>query len=93
MKPLLPQLWEFQNGRKLNQGEKGELLIIDNPNYKVVIAKYPHLKGVKVRDRDTKPQLPVYVMLRAGEYAKIKTGRRPHVGREGWERGWFVMSP
>ena len=28
--------------------EKGELLTIDN--YEGVIAKYPHLKGVKVRD-------------------------------------------
>lgn len=60
--------------------EKGELLTIDN--YEAVIAKYPHLKEVKVRDRDTKPQLPVHVVLGAGKYAKIKTGTRPHVGRE-----------
>ena len=60
--------------------EKGELLAIDN--YEAVIAKYSHLKGVKVRDLDTKPQLPVHVVLGAGKYARIKTGTRPHVGRE-----------
>ena len=60
--------------------EKGELLAIDN--YEAVIAKYPHLKGVRVRDRDTKPQLTVHVVLGARKYARIKTGTRPHVGRK-----------
>lgn len=73
--------------------EKGELLTIDN--YEAVIAKYPHLKGVKVRDWDTKPQLPVHVVLWAREYARIKTGTPPHVEREEPrpKLGWFVMSP
>ena len=34
---------------------KGELLTLDNPNYDSVIVKYPHLKGVKLRDCDIKP--------------------------------------
>ena len=71
----------FKMNVNLIKVEKGELLTIDN--YEAVIAKYPHLKGVKVRDRDTKPQLPVRVVLGAGEYARIRqTGTRPHVGRE-----------
>ncbi|CAH3034783.1 unnamed protein product [Porites lobata] len=38
----------FKMNVNLIKVEKGELLTIDN--YEVVIAKYPHLKGVKVRD-------------------------------------------
>jgi len=86
----------FKMNVNLIKVEKGELLTIDN--YEAVIAKYPHLKGVKVRDQDTKPQLPVHVVLGAGEYARIKTGTRPHLGREEpvaelTKLGWFVMSP
>ena len=40
----------FKMDVNLIKVEKGELLIIDNPNYEAVIAKYPHLKGVKARD-------------------------------------------
>ena len=78
---------------------KGELLILDNPNYDTVIAKYPHLKGVKLRDRDTKPRLPVHIILGAGEYARVKTETPPHIGEDGepvaelTKLGWFVMSP
>ena len=78
---------------------KGELLSLDNPTFDSVVAKYPHLKGVKLRDRDTKPRLPVYVVLGAGEYARIKTETRPHSGKHGkpiarlTKLGWFAMSP
>ena len=62
----------FKMDVNLIKVEKGELLTIDNPNYEAVIAKYPHLKGVKVREQDTKPQLPVHVVLGAGEYDRGK---------------------
>ena len=51
---------------------KGELLSLDNPRYQALISKYPHLKEVKMSDQDTKPQLPVHIVLAAGEYARIK---------------------
>ena len=78
---------------------KGELLTVDNPNYGTLIASHSHLKGVEMNDNETKPQLPVHVVLGGGEYARIKTGSRPHVGREGepiaelTKLGWFIMSP
>jgi len=78
---------------------KGELLTLDNPNYDAVIARYPHLKGVKLRDRDTKPRHLVHIILGAGEYARIKTETPPHIGEDGepvaelTKLGWFVMSP
>ena len=68
-------------------------------NYDSVIAKYPHLKGVELRDRDTKPRLPVHIILGAGEYARVKTETSPHIGKDGepvaelTKLGWFVMSP
>ena len=62
---------------------KGELLTLDNPNYDAVIARYPHLKGVRLRDRDTKPRLPVHIILGEGEYARIKTETPPHIGEDG----------
>ena len=64
-----------------------------------MIAKYPHLEGVELRDRDTKPRLTVHIILRAGEYARVKTETSPHIGKDGepvaelTKLGWFVMSP
>ena len=46
---------DFKMDVNLVKVNKGELLTLDNPNYDSVIAKYPHLKGVELRDRDTKP--------------------------------------
>ena len=90
---------DFKMDVSLVKVNKGELLTLDNPNYDSVIAKYPHLKGVKLRDRDTKPRLPVHIILGAGEYARIKTETPPHIGEDGepvaelTKLGWFVMSP
>ena len=78
---------------------KGALLEVENPQYKKLIESYPHLKGVKMDDYDTKPYLPVHVILGAGEFAKIKTGTRPRVGNQGdpvaehTKLGWFMLSP
>ena len=89
----------FRMEVNLNKVNKSALLTLDNPNYESVINSYPHLRGVRMRDRDTKPQLPVHVVLGAGEYARIKTDSQPHVGKDGepiaelTRLGWFVMSP
>ena len=92
---------DFKMDVKLvNKGvNKGELLTLDNPNYDAVIAKYLQLKGVKLRDRDNKPRLPVHIILGAGVYAKIKTETPPHIGEDGepvaelTKLGWFMMPP
>ena len=71
----------------------------DNPSYHSLITKYPQLKGVRMRDCDTKPRLPVHVVLGVGEYTRIKTKNRPLIGKDGkpvaelTKLGWFVMSP
>ena len=52
-----------------------------------------------MRDCDTKPRLPVHVVLGAGKYARIKTENRPLIGKDGesvaelTKLGWFIMSP
>ena len=59
----------------LDKVNKGELLTLDNPNYDSVILKYPHLKGVELRDLDSKPQLTVHIILGAGKYARVKVAQ------------------
>lgn len=53
--------------------DRAELLSVENPNYAVMISKYPHLKGVYMEDTDLKKMLPVHVILGASDYARIKT--------------------
>ena len=62
-------------------------------------AIFPHLKGVNVADKDVKDQLPIHVILSVGDYTKIKTDKKPLVGKVGepiaeyTKMGWFMMSP
>lgn len=89
----------FKMSVKLTKVNKGELLSIDNPKYGQLIDKYPHLRGVKITDRDTKDQLPIHVVLGSGEYARMKTETKPQIGKDGepvaekTKLGWFIMSP
>ena len=84
---------------KATKINKSELLSIDNPNYRELPDKYPHLRGVYVNDNDTKARLPVHVVLGSGEYARIKTETKPHIGEDNapiaelTKFGWFIMSP
>ena len=79
--------------------DRSELLSLANPKYKETIARYPHLKGVKMEDNDEKPMLPVHIVLGTNEYARIKTASIPRVGKPGepvaeeTRFGWTVMSP
>ena len=68
---------------RLTEVLKGELSTVDDPNYQELINNYDHLKEVKIEDEDTKEQLPVHVVLGSGEYARIKTETKPHIGRDG----------
>ena len=84
---------------KATKINRSELLSIDNPNYRELPDKYPHLRGVYVNDNDTKARLPVHVILGSGEYARIKTETKPRIGEDNapiaelTKFGWFIMSP
>ena len=79
--------------------DRAELLSVENPNYAVMISKYPHLKGVYMEDTDLKKMLPVHVILGASDYARIKTRESQRTGAMGepvaeYTRfGWTIMSP
>lgn len=89
---------QFSLSVKATKVNKTELLSIDNPNYRALIEKYSHLKGVHVNDDDTKASLPVHVVLGSGEYARIKTEMKPRIGQENdpivelTKFRWFLMS-
>lgn len=82
-----------------NRIDRAELLCVENPNYREMIGKYRHLKGVDIEDTDTKSLLPVHVILGASDYAKIKTSTSQRTGSIGEPVaeftlfGWTIMSP
>lgn len=75
-----------------------ELLSVENPNYAVMISKYPHLKGVYMEDTDLKKMLPVHAILGVSDYARIKTHESQRTGAMGepvaeYTRfGWTIIS-
>ena len=56
------------------------------------------LSGVTMGDEDTKPELPIHLLLGTSEYTRIKTPTNPKIGRAGepiaelTTLGWTVMS-
>ena len=90
---------QFSLPVKATKVNKTELLTIENPNYWDVLRRYPHLKGVSLNDDDTKALLPIHVVPRSGEYARMKTKTEPRIGRETapiaefTKFRWFLMSP
>ena len=69
---------------KATKVNKSELLAIDNPNYRAIINKNPHLRGVVV-----------HVVLGSGEYARIKTENKTtdRTGKHTYRRAhriWMV---
>ena len=82
---------------ELTKVHKPQLLTLDNPNYAALLSKYSHLKGVKIEDNDTRPQIPIHVVLEASEYATIKTSTAQRVGKPGQpvaektRLGWTFM--
>ena len=79
--------------------EKEVLLEIPNPNYSEMQKNYAHLIDKIIIDHDTKKDLPVLVILGAGDYTKITTKERARVGQPGepivelTRLGCVVISP
>ena len=78
--------------------EQCELLTLENPNYPEMVERYPHLKGVRMEETDTKELLPIHVILGANEYTKIKMAGYQRAGAIGQpiaeqtRFGWTIMS-
>ena len=81
----------------LTKVNRVELLSLENPRYEQSMKTYLHLKGVEMDDTDSKPLLPVHVILGAGVYAK--TDMRPRIVNQGepvaerTKLGWVILSP
>ena len=90
---------EFKIGIEINKLEKEVLLELPNPNYPEIQKSYNHLKDIIINDTVTKKELPVHVILGAGDYTKIKTQERARVGQPGepiaelTKLGWVVIFP
>ena len=63
--------------------EKSTLLSLPNPKYKAILDQYKHLRGVNMNDDDTKPELPIHMILGASDYARIIVPEMPRVWSPG----------
>ena len=79
--------------------EKNRLLSPPDPKYKAILEQYKHLASINRNDNDTKPELPIHMILGASDYARIKVPDMPSVGSPGepvaelTRFGWVIMSP
>ncbi len=48
-----------------------------------IIAKYNHLRDVKIVEKDGKAELPVHLVIGTNEYTKIKTETPPKICKQG----------
>ena len=90
---------KFHIETEVTRVERSDLLTLDNPKYKKIIANYSHLDGIIMQGEDGKERLPVHLILGARDYSKIKTASKPRVGSPGepvaelTKFGWTIMSP
>ena len=68
---------KFEMKTTVSKVDKGVLLSIPNPQYNDKIKMFPHPGGVMMDDEDTKPELPMHLILGASEYSRIKTQIKP----------------
>ena len=93
----LDENFSFQT--ELSKLEREVLVTLPNPKYNEIIETYDHLKGIKMNERDTKPELPIHAILGASDYVKTKMQKCPRVGKidepiaEQTKMGWVIMSP
>ena len=90
---------DFSLEMQVSKIDRDKLLVLENPRYAEIIAKYNHLRAVEMTDKDDKAELPVHLVIGANEYTKIKTETSPKIGRQGepiaekTKFGWTIMSP
>ena len=75
----LDENFSFQT--ELNKLERKVPITLSNPKYNEMVGTYDDLKGIKMNERDTKPELPIHVILGASDYVKIKMRKCPREGK------------
>ena len=90
---------DFSLAVNTSKVDKEVLLSLPNPRYSEMMRKYRYMEGVSMDDVDTKPELPIHMILGASEYTKIKTDTKPRIGNPGepvaemTAFSWTIMSP
>jgi hypothetical protein len=90
---------KFMREIEVSKVYKPEIMVVKNPNYDRLLATYTHLKGVTIDDGDDREEIPIHVVLGAGDYAAIKTSTPQRIGAPGQpvaertQLGWTIMSP
>lgn len=74
---------DFSMGVTVSKVDKPELMTLENPKYEELMKRYTHVHGVYMDDKDTKPQLPIHLVLGAYEYARIKTSTSAKIALSG----------
>ena len=74
---------KFEMKTTVSKVDKSVLLSIPNPQYNDKIKMFLHPAGVTMDDEDTKPELPMHLILGASEYSMIKTQTKPKSGKAG----------
>jgi hypothetical protein len=91
----------FEMKTQVSKVTKSVLLSIPNPGYADILSQNHHLHGVKMDNEDTKAELPIHLILGAGDCSRIKTTGPPpslNVGHPGQPiaeltfLGWTIMS-
>ena len=88
----------FSMSSEVNCVDRPVLLTFQNPRYREVIASNSHLEGIEMDDVDTKPMLPVHMILGASDYSRVKTTTPAKIGDDGkpvaekMRLGWTIMS-
>ena len=84
---------------KIELNEKDLLLTVPNPKYESRLSDYPHLKGFKMDEFQTKAVLPIHVILGASDFTKVKTKEAPRIMKIGdpiaelTKLRWIIISP
>jgi hypothetical protein len=90
---------DFHMETEVSTVNRGILMNLENPQYKSLIQRFDHLKGVTMCDNSTNKELPVHLILGSVQYATIKTKTPPRIGKPGepiaelTKLGWTIVSP
>ena len=90
---------DFSMTTELTKLDKPVVTKVPNPDFVGILRTYPHLKGVQIADVSKKKQLPIHLVLGAGDYNAIKLEEPQRVGKPGEPTaektrfGWTLMAP
>ena len=90
---------DFSMTTEITKLDKPVVTEAPNPDLVGIIGKYAHLKGVNIADVSKKEQLPIHLVLGAGDYNAVKLEEPQRVGKPGEPTaentrfGWTLMAP